>query len=60
MRGILGDIDGYEMVEITGQYALGFFDEYLKGEPSPLLDPNQKPAFSGISIKSRGYVEQPE
>jgi hypothetical protein len=33
-----GPIDGYRMVKIINAYAVAFFDEYLKGEMSPLLD----------------------
>lgn len=33
-----GPIDGYRMVNIINGYTLAFFDEYLKGEMSPLLD----------------------
>ena len=41
--GFLGSIDGIRMEAIMNQYLLAFFDKYLKGIDSPLLngpDPN--------------------
>jgi len=38
LAGLLGPIDGYRMLEITEAYVLAFFDKYLKGEATPLLD----------------------
>ena len=34
----LGDATGLEAVEALNAYLLAFFDTYLKGERSPLLD----------------------
>ncbi len=36
--GSLGSIDGYRMLQILNDYVLAFFDEYLGGEASALLD----------------------
>ncbi len=36
--GTIGTIDGYRMLHILNDYVLEFFDEYLKGEASVLLD----------------------
>jgi dienelactone hydrolase len=38
ITGATGPIDGYRMVKIINAYTLAFFNEYLKGEMSPLLD----------------------
>jgi hypothetical protein len=38
ITGAFGPIDGYRMVKIINAYTLAFFNEYLKGEMSPLLD----------------------
>jgi len=34
----IGTIDGYRMLDIINTYVVAFFDEYLNGENSPLLD----------------------
>ena len=36
--GALGEIDGDRMLHIINVYVPAFFDVYLKGEPSPLLE----------------------
>ena len=36
--GVLGELDGYRMVDITSQQALDFFDVHLKGRDKDLLD----------------------
>ena len=36
--GLLGSIDGYRMLDILNSYVLAFFNEYLIGIASPLLD----------------------
>jgi predicted dienelactone hydrolase len=45
-----GPIDGYRMVKIINNYTLAFFDEYLKGEISPLLD-GPSPDYPEVTIK---------
>ena len=36
--GIKGPIDGERVLEIINLYSVAFFDQYLKGEPQPILD----------------------
>jgi predicted dienelactone hydrolase len=36
--GYIGPIDGYRMLDIMNVYVVAFFDEYLNGENSPLID----------------------
>jgi len=48
----LGPIDGYRMVEIINSYTLAFFDQYLKGESSPLLDA-PSPDYPEVTIEVR-------
>ena len=45
-----GPIDGYRMVKIINNYTLAFFDEYLQGEISPLLD-GPSPDYPEVTIK---------
>lgn len=45
-----GPIDGNRMVKIINSYAVAFFDEYLKGEMSPLLD-GPSPDYPEVTIK---------
>jgi predicted dienelactone hydrolase len=47
-----GPIDGYRMVKIINGYTLAFFDEYLKGEMSPLLD-GPSPDYPEVTIEMR-------
>lgn len=47
-----GPIDGYRMVNIINSYILAFFDEYLKGERSPLLD-GSSPNYPEVTIEMR-------
>jgi hypothetical protein len=47
-----GPIDGYRMVKIINSYTLAFFDEYLKGERSPLLD-GPSPQYPEVTIEMR-------
>jgi dienelactone hydrolase len=47
-----GPIDGYRMVKIINSYILAFFDEYLKGERSPLLD-GSSPNYPEVTIEMR-------
>jgi hypothetical protein len=47
-----GPIDGYRMVKIMNAYTLAFFDEYLKGEMSPLLD-GPSPDYPEVTIVLR-------
>ena len=44
-----GPIGGYRMVKIVNDYTLAFFDEYLKGEMSPLLD-GPSPGYPEVTI----------
>jgi predicted dienelactone hydrolase len=50
--GVLGPIDGYDMLNVIKSYSLAFFDEYLKGEPSDLLGDAQISEL-GTTIDSR-------
>jgi hypothetical protein len=45
-----GPIEGDRMVKIINAYAVAFFDEYLKGERSPLLD-GPSPDFPEVIIE---------
>ena len=36
--GVLGSIDSQEMEKILNAYTLAFFEKYLEGKPSPLLE----------------------
>ncbi len=47
-----GPIDGYRMVKIINSYTLAFFDEYLKGKRSPLLD-GPSPDYPEVTIDVR-------
>jgi predicted dienelactone hydrolase len=47
-----GPIDGSRMVKIINSYTLAFFDEYLKGEMSPLLD-GPSPNYPEVTIEMR-------
>jgi len=47
-----GPIDGYRMVKIINSYTLAFFDEYLKGKRSPLLD-GPSPNYPEVTIDVR-------
>ncbi|EKD23389.1 MAG: hypothetical protein ACD_82C00074G0002 [uncultured bacterium] len=38
----VGDIDGFRATEIVNAYLGSFFDKYLKGKPSELLDGKSK------------------
>lgn len=40
--GIIGDTNGHRMQKIMNDYILSFFNQYLKGEDSPLLKNNNK------------------
>ncbi len=37
----VGSIDGFRATEIVNAYLVNFFDKYLKGKPSALLDGNE-------------------
>jgi dienelactone hydrolase len=41
-KSILGSIDGFRATEIVNAYLVNFFDKYLKGTPSQLLDGTEK------------------
>jgi hypothetical protein len=47
-----GPIKGDRMVKILNSYTLAFFDEYLKGEMSPLLE-GPSPNFPEVTIEMR-------
>lgn len=43
-------IDGFRATKIVNAYLINFFDKYLKGQPSPLLDGTSKP-YAEIKTK---------
>jgi len=45
-------VDGHRMVEIINSYTLAFFDRYLKGDSSPLLD-GPSPDYPEVTIEMR-------
>jgi dienelactone hydrolase len=47
---VLGPIEGDRMVKIINTYTVAFWDEYLKGEISPLLD-GLSPDFPEVTIE---------
>ena len=47
---IFGPIDGYHMIDIIKDYTVAFFDEYLKGESSTLLN-DLSPDYPEVEIK---------
>jgi hypothetical protein len=49
--GMSGEIDGQKMVKIVNAYTLAFFNKYLKGIDSPLLD-GPSPDFPEVIIKT--------
>jgi len=49
---VFGLIDGRHMVKIINSYTLAFFNEYLKGEMSPLLD-GLSPNYPEVTIEVR-------
>ncbi|RMG94468.1 MAG: hypothetical protein D6706_13755 [Chloroflexi bacterium] len=51
--GLSGTIDGNRIVEILDAYAVAFFNQYLKMEPSPLLADNSSP-YPEIKLVKHG------
>jgi dienelactone hydrolase len=47
---VLGSIEGNRMVKIINAYAVAFWDEYIKGEMSPLLD-GPSPDYPEVTIE---------
>jgi hypothetical protein len=48
--GILGEIDTRQMERIINAYTLAFFDQTLKGIPSPLLQ-SANPDYPEVELK---------
>lgn len=51
--GVLGEIDGYRMVEIVCRYTVAFFDEALKGGEVDLLKFDEQPDFPEIKLQRK-------
>jgi predicted dienelactone hydrolase len=49
---MLGRADGLESVQAVSAYLVAFFDEHLKGEPSPLLD-GASEDYPDVDFRSR-------
>ena len=47
---VFGKIDGSLMIKITNDYVLSFFNKYIKGIDSPLLESNP---YSEVTFKKR-------
>lgn len=47
---ILGDVDGLRSVRVVSAYVLAFFDQYLKGEESRLLE-RESPDFPEVKLE---------
>jgi hypothetical protein len=56
LLGFLGEQSGQRSVRITSAYVLAFFDTYLKGQPSPLLE-SAVAEFPEIDFKSRNRAD---
>ena len=50
--GLRGTVDAERTHAILGAYSLAFFDEHLKGRPSPLLD-GPSPHFPEVLLETR-------
>ncbi len=50
--GVIGTIDGDTMIAIMNDYVVAFFDRYLKGMESPLLDGTVSP-YAEVSLLAR-------
>jgi len=48
--GVFGKIDGRQMIKITNDYVLSFFDKYIRGIDSPLLENNP---YSEVAFEKR-------
>lgn len=51
--GLTGSTDWRKTHAIINAYSLAFFDEYLKGEPEPLLGKRFSREFPGVTLVSR-------
>nr|MDJ0879991.1 hypothetical protein [Halieaceae bacterium] len=51
--GILGPIDGEEMVGISRDFITTFFDTHLKGEDSPLLEGREEHESQHVTLQHR-------
>ncbi len=52
LLGGLGPINGQRGLKISADYTRAFFDTYLKGSPSPLLQGSSS-AYPEVQIQSR-------
>ncbi len=50
--GVLGAIDGKEGLEIQRDYIAAFFDQYLKGSPSPLIQGKEAHSSPHAKLKT--------
>ncbi len=50
--GLIGSIDGNRFIKIQNEYVLAFFDKYLYGKVSPLLD-SEPSHYTEVKFKSR-------
>ena len=51
--GVLGSIDGREMVSVMREFLGEFFDHYLRGEESGLLDGSESPSSENVVLDVR-------
>lgn len=54
-KSMIGSIDGSRATEIVNSYLLGFFNKYLKGQPSELLDGTRT---TYEEVKDAGYTNK--
>ena len=52
LSGNIGPINGKRFLKIQNDYVLAFFNQYLKGEPSNLLDGSMQ-KYKEVIFKSR-------
>jgi hypothetical protein len=50
--GLKGPLSGPRVLRIVDDYSLAFFDQYLKGQPATLLQP-ELPAYPEVQFSSR-------
>jgi len=53
--GVLGDIDGFRMVDIVRRYAVAFFDEALKGGESDLLRADSPAEMPEVRVQRKVF-----